>query len=156
MITAAPLMLDHEKKRDRPLNPRKRPIKWADLSVIVAISNVLLDSDLRAAVDGADKDLRERFYTTLLKWEKAPVGPGIIYTDDSAISEDLFFTHNAVAIRVTLHVDCEALDANTRTIQGYVEEASAKFKMMMNVYEAGIGRGKRKAKRDVGFKADYD
>lgn len=129
--------------RDRPLNLRKRPIKWSSLSTVVAIKNSALEDNYAAAVEEADGSLRKWFYDTLLKWEKAPHGPGIVYGDDSAISEELLFEHNAIAVKVNINVDLESLDANTRTIQGYVEEASSKFKMMMAIYEAGIARGKR-------------
>lgn len=142
--------------RDKPLNPRKRPVKWADLSTVVAIPNRAVEDQYAEAVEKADASLRTWFESTLLKWEKAPHGPGILYEDSSAISEDLLFQQNALAVRVTIHVDCEALDANTRTIQGYVEEASAKFKMIMAVYEAGIARGKRKGSAARELDYDYD
>lgn len=135
-----------------PLNPNKRPIKWAKCSVLVVLNNNLVDTDLDVAIQLAAKDVENRFTDTLTKWEEQKGGEGILYVDQSGVDEERLFQANAIQVRTDIHIDLNALDENTRTIQGYVNEGVAKFNTIMSVYKTGIARGRRKARRSI---SDY-
>lgn len=91
----------------------------------------------------AADDIGNRFRELLLKWEEQE-GGSILYHDDSDVSEDLLFTQNKLAVRIDIAIDLAALDANTRTIDGYVNEGIEKFKMLMRIFMVGQDRGMRK------------
>lgn len=136
--------------RDNPLNPHKRDLKWTKLGVSVCLAHPLLDADFDAGVQLADAELRNRFESTLSQWEGVTAhGPGIIYSDSESGVKDV---GSHIEVRTDVNIDLEALDANARSIGGYVEEASAKFKLIMDVYKTGLSHGKRKARRSI---SDY-
>jgi hypothetical protein len=130
--------------RDNPLNPAKLPIEWIDAAVEVSISNQLLDTDYDAAVQLGLNEVERKMFDLLVGWEDVDGGAGILYGDSSGVDETKAFHQNEVVFKVQIHIDLTALDQNTRTIGGYVEEAKAKFELIMSIYRAGIERGIRK------------